>query len=125
MSEPQYDYQHGYNEKNSIAIIWCIDDIKDKAKEMEVSVKLTDKQCMYILWEIHRRHDASLGVSWDTLEYAIENYINELKCDKCSKVGSFESDGKPALYGQEFDENIYCNDCIPEAWEKMLEGEDK
>ena len=81
MSEPQYNYQHGYNEKNSIAIIWCIADIKDKAKEMKVSVKLTDDQCMQILQDILRHHDASLGVSWDTLEYAIESYVNELKSE--------------------------------------------
>ena len=46
---------------------------------------------------------------------------NLSKCDGCNKHGLFETDFPRALYGQEFDDNIYCNDCIPEAWERMLE----
>ena len=49
------------------------------AEEMEIPVKLTDEQCMDILYEVHRRHDASLGVSWDTIEYNIENYFQDYK----------------------------------------------
>jgi|TARA_R100000808_G_C2152935_1_gene162730 sporulation-control protein spo0M len=79
MSKPQYNYQHGYNETNSIALIWCIDDVKQMAAEMEIPVKLTDEQCMDILYEVDRRHDASLGVSWDTIEYNIENYFQDYK----------------------------------------------
>ena len=79
MSKPQYTYQHGFNDTNSIAIIWCVDDIKHMTKEMEIPIKLTDDQCMEILWEIHRRHDATIGVTWDTLEYAIENYLQDDK----------------------------------------------
>ena len=75
MSKPQYTYQHGFNDTNSIALIWCVDDIKHMTKEMEIPIKLTDDQCMEILWEIDRRHDATIGITWDTLEYAIENYL--------------------------------------------------
>lgn len=75
MSKPQYTYQHGFNDTNSIALIWCVDDIKHMTKEMEIPIKLTDDQCMEILYDIHRRHDATIGVTWDTLEYAIENYL--------------------------------------------------
>ena len=75
MSKPQYTYQHGFNDTNSIAIIWCVDDIKHMTKEMEIPIKLTDDQCMEILYDVHRRHDATIGVTWDTLEYAIENYL--------------------------------------------------
>ena len=75
MSKPQYTYQHGFNDTNSIALIWCVDDIKHMTKEMEIPIKLTDDQCMEILYDIHRRHDATIGITWDTLEYAIENYL--------------------------------------------------
>lgn len=75
MSKPQYTYQHGFNDTNSIAIIWCVDDIKHMTKEMEIPIKLTDDQCMEILYDVHRRHDATIGITWDTLEYAIENYL--------------------------------------------------
>ncbi len=79
MSKPQYTYQHGFNDTNSIAIIWCVDDIKHMTKEMEIPIKLTDDQCMEILYDVHRRHDATIGVTWDTLEYAIENYLQDDK----------------------------------------------
>jgi len=79
MSKPQYTYQHGFNDTNSIALIWCVDDIKHMTKEMEIPIKLTDDQCMEILYDIHRRHDATIGVTWDTLEYAIENYLQDYK----------------------------------------------
>ena len=46
----------------------------------------------------------------------------DIKCDGCNKYGSFQTNFPRALYGQEFDDNIYCNDCIPEAWERILEG---
>ena len=79
MSKPQYIYQHGFNDRNSIALIWCVDDIKHMTKEMEIPIKLTDDQCMEILYDVHRRHDATIGVTWDTLEYAIENYLQDDK----------------------------------------------
>ena len=79
MSKPQYTYQHGFNDTNSIAIIWCVDDIKHMTKEMEIPIKLTDDQCMEILYDVHRRHDATIGITWDTLEYAIENYLQDYK----------------------------------------------
>jgi len=79
MSKPQYTYQHGFNDTNSIAIIWCVDDIKHMTKEMEIPIKLTDDQCMEILYDVHRRHDATIGITWDTLEYAIENYLQDDK----------------------------------------------
>ena len=79
MSKPQYTYQHGFNDTNSIAIIWCVDDIKHMTKEMEIPIKLTGDQCMEILYDVHRRHDATIGVTWDTLEYAIENYLQDDK----------------------------------------------
>jgi|TARA_R100000781_G_C4040550_1_gene113817 hypothetical protein len=52
------------------------------------------------------------------------NHINEdlSNCDGCNKFGSFTSNFPNALYGAEFDKNVYCNNCIPEAWERMLEG---
>jgi hypothetical protein len=39
------------------------------------SVKLTDEECMDILSDIKSGHDASLGVSWDTLEIYIDEFL--------------------------------------------------
>jgi len=50
------DYGYGYNETNSIAIIWCIDDVKEQRPD------LSDDECMEVLEYQERKHDASMGV---------------------------------------------------------------
>ena len=46
-----------------------------------------------------------------------------LQCDTCKKDGSFYEDDLPQLYSMlDLENGIYCNDCIPEAWERILEG---
>lgn len=77
--EPEYNYENGYNETNSIALVWCIDDIKCMAKQMEIPVKLTDAQCMDILYEVKSNHDPIYGVTWDTIEWNIEKYFDDYK----------------------------------------------
>ena len=60
--KPKLDYGYGYNETNSIAIIWEIDDVKS------VRPDLTNDECMEVLDYVDRKHDASLGITWETLE---------------------------------------------------------
>jgi len=57
------NYGYGYDDTNSIVVIWEIDDIKILRPD------LTDDECMEVLDYTERKHDASLGVSWDTLEW--------------------------------------------------------
>ena len=57
------NYGYGYDDTNSIAIVWEIDDIK------ELRPDLTDDECMEVLGYAERKHDASLGICWETLEY--------------------------------------------------------
>ena len=57
------NYGYGYDDTNSIAIVWEIDDIRNLRPD------LTDDECMEVLDYTDRKHDASLGVSWDTLEW--------------------------------------------------------
>ena len=61
--KPKLDYGYGYNETNSIAIIWELDDVKSLRSD------LTDDECMEVLGYVDRKHDASLGVTWETLEW--------------------------------------------------------
>ena len=58
-----------------ISLIWCIEDVRHKAKEM--NIELTDKDCSDILGYIDRKHDCDLGVSWITLECAINEHMEE------------------------------------------------
>jgi len=82
-------YNGNFNNKNSIALIWHIDDVKFTLKDMQErewfkkkygkSIELTDEDCMDILVEIKDNHDASLGVCWETIEYYIDRFLEENK----------------------------------------------
>jgi len=49
---------HGY-----IAILWHIDDVREQRPD------LTDPQCMEVLRECERQHDATIGIDWDVLRF--------------------------------------------------------
>tara|TARA_R110001583_G_scaffold126593_1_gene278202 strand:+ start:51 stop:212 length:162 start_codon:yes stop_codon:yes gene_type:complete len=48
---------------------------------------------------------------------------DKLQCDECKKDGSFNDDDLPLLYGQDWDNKIYCDDCIPKWWNEKIESE--
>jgi len=55
------------------AAIWGVDDVLERAKEREINV--TEEQARNILELIHRRQDATLGITWDTIDcYLEESY---------------------------------------------------
>ena len=43
-----------------IHIIWCVDDV------LLYVTRLTREQAKEVLHEAYRRHDAELGITWDT-----------------------------------------------------------
>lgn len=51
-----------------ISIVWCIEDVQS------VRAHLDDDQAMDVLEMVLNNHDASIGVSWDTLEYYADEY---------------------------------------------------
>ena len=67
VNDKSYYNIYGYTPSNSIAIIWCIDDVK------QVRPDLNDEDCLDVLNYADRKHDASMGISYDTLQY-IANY---------------------------------------------------
>ena len=47
-----------------------------------------------------------------------------LQCDTCIKDGSFDDDDLPQLYSMiEWENGMYCDDCIPKWWAEKLERE--
>jgi hypothetical protein len=48
--------------RRKIAAIWCIEDVQ------AVRPDLTDDQAWEVLQDAQRKHDAMMGISWDTLE---------------------------------------------------------
>lgn len=59
---------------DEISIIWHIDDVFEKANEM--NIKLTKDQARMILQNVKHDEDANYGVSWDTIENAINFFIH-------------------------------------------------
>lgn len=57
-------FEGGAANNHSIFIEWCIDDVKT------VRPDLDDDQAFEVLEMVKDDHDASLGITWYTLEYA-------------------------------------------------------
>ncbi len=51
---------------DEINITWGIDDVK------QVDPDLTDDECREVLQNVLENHDATIGVTWDTLEAEAE-----------------------------------------------------
>jgi len=64
--EDEINFGYGYNPSNSIAIIWCLDDVK------RIRDDLNDEQCLDVLRYADRKHDASMGITYDTLEFVAD-----------------------------------------------------
>ncbi len=55
-----------FDPNKQIALIWSTEDV------LSVRPHLTEQQAMDVLEEVQRRHDATLGVTWDTLCYCAD-----------------------------------------------------
>lgn len=55
-----------------IMVFWTIEDVMYRAKD--IKKKITRKQAMEIVGNISRTHDCNYGITWETLDY----HINEL-----------------------------------------------
>ena len=62
--EYEADIDHLLAAQNQIAIIWCIEDVK------EVRPDLDDDQCWDVLQRVQSKHDANIGINWDVLSIA-------------------------------------------------------
>lgn len=59
-------FEGGAANKHSIFIEWCVDDVKD------VRPDLDDDQALEVLEFVKDNHDATIGVTWETLQYAAD-----------------------------------------------------
>ena len=78
-----YDEHGEYTSENSIAIIWCIDDVRTVIKDHEKKVELTDDECMEVLNYCLNEHDANYGMSWDSISWAIDHLKNKGGTETC------------------------------------------
>ena len=58
-----------------IAIRWHRDDVRNQAQGM--MVHLTDDEVDKVLYDVRKYHDASIGVSWDNIDFHIQQLVNE------------------------------------------------
>lgn len=52
---------------NAIVALWNIDDVK------ALNDNLSDNDCRDVLYIVNDTHDANFGITWDTLQEAINN----------------------------------------------------
>jgi hypothetical protein len=52
-----------FNPERQIAIIWDVEDVQS------IRPGLDDDQAMCVLGAVENKHDASIGVNWDVLEF--------------------------------------------------------
>tara|TARA_R100000963_G_C4606907_1_gene78629 strand:+ start:212 stop:430 length:219 start_codon:yes stop_codon:yes gene_type:complete len=66
-----------------------------------------------------------ITLTGNMVEVPIETDDHLKNCNGCNKIGSLKVEyaykGYLKLWSAEWDENIYCNDCIPERWNRILE----
>jgi hypothetical protein len=58
-----------------IHITWCTQDVMETAKSMEV--KLTEDEANDVLGTVEHNHDACHGISWDNIEWAIGDLVDQ------------------------------------------------
>lgn len=49
---------------DEVSIVWSVEDVHEVTKDM----KLSDGQAREVLNEVKDKHDATIGVTWETLE---------------------------------------------------------
>jgi len=60
-------------DEDRIYISWGTDDILQRAEDLEVEPKISKEKAREILQEMERSHDATLGITWDTIDSYFDN----------------------------------------------------
>ena len=58
-------------ERKQIALIWSVEDVQ------EVRPDLTNEQAWEVLQQVKSDHDATIGVNWETLEWAAQDLFGD------------------------------------------------
>jgi len=82
--KPKLNYGHGYNETNSVIIIWEAEDVRNVIEQNYLPLELDNDQCLEVLDYVVSKHDANWGINWDSILYAIE-YIFEDEIKEAQK----------------------------------------
>ena len=56
---------------------WAVEDIHCCIRNKDMDVEVSDEEAAEILGWIEMKHDASIGINWDVIEYYIEEFVKE------------------------------------------------
>ena len=70
----------GWVDDNHISILWNVEDVQTQAAVR--GLKLTKEECREVLDACLECHDANFGISWETLDF----HINNMFGDRIGKV---------------------------------------
>lgn len=66
----------GYKRGNHVCmILWSTEDVITRAEERDI--QLTQEQADRIIDKVDRKQDASVGVTWDTIDFYTDNILAE------------------------------------------------
>jgi len=68
-------YLNDIENDKAIAIIWTIDDVFQQAQDSGVSLSI--EEAKRVLNYLDRKHDATIGISWDVIDTVINIVISE------------------------------------------------
>mgnify|MGYP003140777780 FL=1 len=66
-----------WKNKDTVSFDWCIDDVKQQLKDRGIKIKFSNKDCREVLDRCLRKHDATMGMSWSTMNCHIDDIIEE------------------------------------------------
>ena len=60
---------------------WSIEDVRNviECNNIEEAECFTDDDCVRVLQRVAENFDANYGITWDSIEYAITQYIEDSK----------------------------------------------
>ena len=63
------------NNEGSISIVWEVEDVQ------EMRPDLTNKQCINVLQNLKRNHDACMGINWDVIEFMCDDLYPKVSAE--------------------------------------------
>ena len=60
---------------DAIAIIWTTEDVFTESENIDTEI--SEEEAQEILGILDRKHDASLGITWDTISCHIDEFIHD------------------------------------------------
>jgi hypothetical protein len=101
------DYHH---RERAVAIVWAVEDVIGERPH------ITPKQAMDVLENCIRKHDADMGITWETIRFWADELYPELtiaeqieqQCNKCAYLDTCHTDGNGLGSKFEKDENGLC-----------------